>query len=285
MKKLLGIMVLGLALGGCDGDAASTQGGHDTTDVADSGGSTDTSDTTTADTASDTTTDTAPLDTTLDASPDPDTGPLPDDATTDAADTAPLDAADGQDAAAPDAVEPDGAAPSEFTIRVPQEHTLTCEGWGGTEEMDVMDTDHVCTFEWQGTSAEIYVQATPVGCNTQGFPYPVFEVQGAFMKKDGVVTTLSGTTYDFGGNHNNDALKLLTLGKKFKYFHSSFGWGFRKCQPMDCLQVFEPGGALVEDGCTMERTLPVVCVKVGEDGTVPPLVDAFEPCDGDPNYP
>lgn len=53
---------------------------------------------------------------------------------------------------------------------------------------------------------------------------------------------------------------------------------------MDCLQLLEGGGLVTEDGCTKERTLPVTCVQVADDGTVPELVDTFAPCPGDPNY-
>jgi hypothetical protein len=35
------------------------------------------------------------------------------------------------------------------------------------------------------------------------------------------------------------------------------------------------------DGCTRDRTLPIVCVRVAADGTVPPLTDGFMRCPGD----
>ena len=55
---------------------------------------------------------------------------------------------------------------------------------------------------------------------------------------------------------------------------------------MDCVQTYELGtGNLLEDGCTSDRTLPIACVRVLEDGTVPELIDTFEPCPGDPNFP
>jgi hypothetical protein len=53
---------------------------------------------------------------------------------------------------------------------------------------------------------------------------------------------------------------------------------------MDCLQVYSSTDALIENGCTSERTLPIVCVEVADDGSVPPLSpDPFAKCPGDPN--
>jgi hypothetical protein len=36
---------------------------------------------------------------------------------------------------------------------------------------------------------------------------------------------------------------------------------------------------------TKDRSLPVTCVQVEADGTVPPLEETFKPCPGDPDYP
>jgi hypothetical protein len=111
---------------------------------------------------------------------------------------------------------------------------------------------------------------------------PVFETVGAYAAKDGNVSALEGAYYDFGGNHANDWLEFELNGKHFRYYHSSFGLGYRKCQPMDCMQVSESaGGRLIEDGCTDERTLPVVCVEIDPEESYyddDDLVDNFEPC-------
>ena len=45
---------------------------------------------------------------------------------------------------------------------------------------------------------------------------------------------------------------------------------------MDCMRVISGGS--VEDGCTTERTLPVVCVQIAPDGSHDELVDTVEPC-------
>lgn len=50
---------------------------------------------------------------------------------------------------------------------------------------------------------------------------------------------------------------------------------------MDCLQVYDADDNLVEDGCTCDRTLPMVCVAVQTDGTWAALEDSFATCPGD----
>jgi len=176
--------------------------------------------------------------------------------------------------------------PFGFNIRIPQIHTLECEGGPmGDDTIDQTDVDWVCTFDHDGVSGHIYLQATPTSCFMVMSPTPVFEAAGAWISIDGVLTNLENSGYEWGGNHHNDWLHFDYQGQTYKYYHSSFGWGWRQCQPMDCIQVYSPGmDDLVEDGCTMDRTLPAVCVQVEEDGTYPELVDNFEPCAGDPNY-
>jgi hypothetical protein len=93
-------------------------------------------------------------------------------------------------------------------------------------------------------------------------------------------------SYDWGGNHHNDAIEFDAAGKHWRAYHSSFGFGWRQCQPMDCLQQTQGvGGTVIEDGCTKERTLPAVCRPIKADGSYDALVDSFKPCLGDPNYP
>ena len=73
-------------------------------------------------------------------------------------------------------------------------------------------------------------------------------------------------------------------GTSYRYYHSSFGFGWRRCQPMDCVQELRSDG-VVDDGCTPARTRPIVCVEIAEDGTEPALLDTFEKCLGDPDAP
>lgn len=196
--------------------------------------------------------------------------------------------ADAGDAGPGEDVPPDEDAgpPEAFEIRIPGSHQVECPSFGGgTELVDQADADHLCTFAHGDTFGQVYVQASASGCEGAGFPSPVFEVVGAWISIDGKISALNSAAYDWGGNHHNDFLDFSWDGKSYRYYHSSFGWGWRACQPMDCMQVLGAGDTIVEDGCTKDRTLPVTCVLIGSDGSVPPLTDTFEPCAGDPNYP
>ena len=171
-----------------------------------------------------------------------------------------------------------------FTYRVPQTHAIKCSqggGFGGDEPQNLTDTDWLCTFAHGGNSGYLYVQGTPVDCKVTMGAIPVLEAQGWFS--DGTTATpLAKVAYDWGGGHHNDAITFDWNSSTYKAYHSSFGWGWRACQPMDCL-VVSLNGAVVEDGCTTARTLPIVCVPIEADGGHGPLVDTFKKCAGDPN--
>ena len=97
---------------------------------------------------------------------------------------------------------------------------------------------------------------------------------------DGNIEPLPGAAYDYGGNHNNDLVEFTYEGKTYRYHHSSFGFGWRSCQPMDCAQITE--GDVMDDGCTCDRTHPIVSSPIQQDGTYDPLdVDNFAVCLGD----
>jgi len=277
-------MVLWLAAcssGGGNADAALDSGKDIATDVPVDPGSDLVVDPG-SDQAVDTVQDTGPLDPGQDQGID-----LPPDAGMDA----------GQDAAK-DTVADDGgdagnAGPFGFDIRVPQEHEFKCDGGipGMFDDATFWDADWICTFEYKETSGHVYVQNTPVGCNVMMSPVPDFESPGAWMSVDGVVTAIGVGSYNWGGNHHNDSMEIDYGGNHFKYYHSSIGFGWRKCQDMDCIKVYDQAGQdMVEDGCTKERTLPATCVLIEHDGSVPEFVDVSElpedqwPCPGDPNY-
>jgi hypothetical protein len=171
-----------------------------------------------------------------------------------------------------------------FDVRVPQWHDYTCEGgMMGDVEMHELDTDWICTFDDGGQQGWVYAQATPTGCFVTMGATPTYTPGGAWFSDGAKVVAVDKPAYDYGGGHHNDSLAFDWNGKHYKVYHSSFGWGWRACQNMDCLQVYGAGGALETDGCTTDRTLPVVCVQVKEDGTYDPLIDTFEKCLGDPN--
>lgn len=203
-------------------------------------------------------------------------------------DAAKEDAA-GTDLAQKDAAQEDAVIVDfGFDIRAPETHEVTCSSYPPGMPKDPMiqpDMDWLCTFDYGEQTGHVYIQATPVDCLFLMGPSPIFEVPGAWLSIDGQVSNLENPLYDLGGNHQNDWFEFSHNNKRFKYYHSSFGWGWRKCQPMDCIQVLDgASGAVLEDGCTKERTLPVACVPINEDGSYDPPVDTFEPCDGDPNY-
>jgi len=167
-----------------------------------------------------------------------------------------------------------------FEIRTPESHSITCSYYpeGFPEDpQDFADSDWLCTFEHGDTHGHIYVRATPTDCGWGFFPYPAYETQLAEIAIDDSVTALENAAYDWGGNHHNDTISFDYAGKRYVYDHSSYGFGWHACQPVDCIRVYE-AEELVEDGCTEERTLPIVCVPIKEDGTHDTLEDRFEPC-------
>ena len=194
------------------------------------------------------------------------------------------------DIAAQDLVQVDGGSEFGFNLRVPQERLVTCskypDGYPGAKTpQKLMDVDYLCTFKHGGQDGMLYVQATPSDCEVIMNATPIFTSHG-WVAIGGKVTELQGAGYDWGGNHHNDSLAFDWNGKHYGVYHSSFGFGWRKCQPPDCLQVSPAAGQNpTEDGCTKDRTLPVVCVPMEADGSHKALVDTFKKCAGDPNGP
>jgi hypothetical protein len=173
-----------------------------------------------------------------------------------------------------------------FSIRVPQYRTVSCQTeMGTTESAQELEVDLLCTFVYAGESGHIYLRSKPAGCKFLMGPVVTFELESAQLALGDDIIALENAVYDRGGNHMNDSFEFDYQQQHFKYYHSSFGFGFRACQPMDCIQVFNSSADddPVQDGCTAERTLPVVCIEVQEDGSFDELEDSFAPCPGDPN--
>lgn len=230
-----------------------------------------------------TSTDTTTADTAADANGDSDSS---------AADTLPADVT-GSDSTASDSAAPD-VDPSKdfgFAIRKPASAKLSCAGMPPPvpAELDTAQMDWLCSLPAKalGEPAYLYAQFNPDKCESSGMSAnPSFKLAGAWLSQGGKVTALGAANYDWGGNHHNDAIEFDAGGKHWRAYHSSFGFGWRQCQPMDCLQQTQGvGGAVVEDGCTKERTLPAVCRPIKADGSYDALVDSFKPCLGDPNFP
>jgi hypothetical protein len=269
MRALARIVVIAaLLVSGCEASGNGTDDASETRDEAPTDPGTDQGEDETRD----------------DASTDPGTDqgiedPGPGDPGVDSAD--PGDLADAHE---PSDTPADGIAPGPFgfTIRVPSAHEVPFEDFGGNDETtEAWDIDHVCTFVRGTWNGHFYVQASPNRCG--GMIGCAYDTVGAWLSFDGAVQEVPDAYYDFGGNHHNDSVEFTFDNNTYKFYHSTFGWGWRKCQPMDCLVVYDASGmTLVEDGCTPEdRSLPVVCVEVARNGSVPDFPTTFEKCPGD----
>lgn len=166
-----------------------------------------------------------------------------------------------------------------FAIRKPALRTVPCDLPYCPDPATAPDEDYLCVFKHGSIDGFLYVQATP-----KRFKFSnacEFETVGGWVSVGGQVTAIE-SSYDFGGNHHNDSITFSYLGQRYRFYHSSFGFGWHACQPMDCIQLMT-GDAVSQDGCGANRSLPIVCVSVTADGGVPPLVDSYAKCPGDPN--
>lgn len=174
----------------------------------------------------------------------------------------------------------DGGSAFGFSLRVPRTHAIPCMGPGcPSATVDAEDVDYVCDLQYGALDHYVYVQAEPMSyVFFMGYNY---QVVAAFLS-DGVTASPIAAVYNWGGNHHNDTITADVPGYQVRYDHSSFGFGFRQCQPMDCLVVYERGpGNEVANGCTRDRTVPAICKRVLPDGTLDPFVDTFMRCPGD----
>jgi hypothetical protein len=162
-----------------------------------------------------------------------------------------------------------GAGPDEygFTFRTP-----------GTKNLDWL-----CTFHDGDVVGHVYVRLLQTGTSSAGIAtVPVYSAELAQISVGGRLIELSAAMYDYGGGHHNDSLSFEYAGKSQRYYHSSFGFGFRSCQNMDCRNVQALGTTAIEtEGCASDRGLPEVCVSFDMDGSHDPLVDEFMKCPGD----
>lgn len=166
-----------------------------------------------------------------------------------------------------------------FQTRIPDSTSLECEFSGAVK---FSQSDWICSFAYLGKQAVLYVQSTPVQCTEIMSPTAEFKTDKAQLLVEGQVQEISSAQYDWGGNHQNDHLEFSVGGKVLQIYHSSFGFGWRACQPMDCLKVYQADGTTVEtDGCTSERTLPVVCREADPQGKFGDFTDTFAKCMGD----
>lgn len=157
--------------------------------------------------------------------------------------------------------------------------------------MDFDQQDWICTFKYADKEGFVYVQGSPTDCKAVGMGMnPEISVDTAVLYVNGKYSTPKKLSYEWGGNHHNDKFRFTYDGKVYEYFHSSYGFGGRSCQEMDCMRVFESDGTtLIEDGCktfdedlSTVRSLPVVCRFASvDDGSFGDFTDTFELCVGD----
>jgi len=179
-------------------------------------------------------------------------------------------------------VDEDGGVvgPHGFVYRIPQQREVPCEGdfFCADDTTTAWDTDYVCQFAAGDDDVVLYTQGTPTAyLDFEGYR---FETQA--WLNDGDVVEAIDADYDWGGNHHNDFITVDVGALTYRLYHASFGFGFRACQPPNCVQVYD-GDALVEDGCQTDRTLPAICKAVDDNGDVEDLVDTYERCPGDEN--
>jgi hypothetical protein len=173
-----------------------------------------------------------------------------------------------------------------FEIRKPSERTLTC----GTSTPKVFDMDMVCESGNDSLHASVYVQSVPVSCGPLSALN--YTVEAAWIKVAEGIQPLTQVLYDGGGNHKNDRIVFEWKGKFYSFYHSSFGFGWRACAPLDCMQICEDKECrtVLYDGCNRTTcagppALKVVCAVVTTKGTVPELLDPWRQQSGTPVYP
>jgi hypothetical protein len=179
-----------------------------------------------------------------------------------------------------------------FPLRKPETRTIECS-FAYSEDLapqTLEDADQICTFAYGALSGALYLEATVVDCEYY------YALVGSFSSRvwlsvGGQLLPVDHPEYSLGGDHFTDSLSFDHDGLHYVYYHASFNEYYRACQPMHCMRVYDGSAesydtsSLIEDGCTTDRTLPVVCVAVAPDGSVPPLEDSFAPCPNDPNWP
>lgn len=179
-----------------------------------------------------------------------------------------------------------------FKTRVPKREVYNCVSTELAWEEKFDQVDWICSFKYDGDEGYVYVQGSPTSCEARFSMTPIMSIDTAVFYVNGKYETLKDVSYNWGGNHHNDRIRFSYDGKVFEYNHSSYGWGGRSCQEMDCLKVYEADGkTLIEDGCGLDadisssRKLPVVCRAAGEDGKFDDFTDTFQLCMGDYRIP
>ena len=170
-----------------------------------------------------------------------------------------------------------------FNTRVPNQKAIHCkvEEAYTSFEKDVAESDLICSFKYNGEEGFVYVQSNPTKCVGSNLN-PHYEVHKAEFYVNGSMKEISDVRYYGGGGHGIYGIEFTYNGKVFKYDYSTMGMGGRPCQDVDCMQVYETDEkTVVEDGCTEERTLPIVCRPADENGNFGSFEDTYHVCKND----
>lgn len=171
-----------------------------------------------------------------------------------------------------------------FDIRKPDSVSVSYEDdMGNAESEKFYQQDWICSFDYKGDKGFFYIQTTPVNAVAFMSVIPEFSTDKAEFYINGKKETIDDAVYEWGGNHHNDNISFLYKGNVYSFAHSSFGFGWRSCQEMDCLTVSDEDANVIEDGCTSERSIPVICRQVTGNKSYEAFEDTFEKCPGDSN--
>ncbi len=151
----------------------------------------------------------------------------------------------------------------EFPFEVPPVHHVS-DGEPMGFEMDVPETHYLCRLQYADHDALVFVRAIPVGLQ---FWDVLFEFRDAYVceRAVGEVVSVPG---DFQLDHHGwEHLYVTYDSLRYHFRYAETCVGYRPCGPtVDMFEVLpEAGGVPIDDRLT-------TCVRVKEDGTVPPLV-------------
>ncbi len=181
----------------------------------------------------------------------------------------------------------------EFPIRKPNKTALNCVA--EFDDRDWSEIDHLCLIDNSELKVEIYVQGYPKVCGA--FSIPEYKASRVFIKVKDEISVIPGN-YDLGGRHRNDSISFLYNNNSYKIWHASLGWGYRACTRPNCLIVCNNeevcnllrSTKVSKNGCERRAgdpppDLPVTCVRINDDGTVPELLDPWIEHDSFDDYP
>lgn len=137
--------------------------------------------------------------------------------------------------------------------------------------MNYRQTDLVCTFDYNGLNGLIYVQDTPLECKhtaVVGRWVTKSKTDLSLIKIGDQVDYLENAFYEYGGQHMRDRLTFDYRGVRFVYYHvcgDGNNMAYSTKNP-NCAMIKDTDGKMLDNGCTPERTRPIVCKEVDENG-------------------